>query len=116
MLLREQDMRRIDQPVDDAELVERNGDAESLVDIAILDYRNAQRLGCRVAIGARKSASAEFHAAVPADHDDRDVVQIRAFDRAEDRLPCGAGRLAGVGAARANIAICEEAKRPAEMR
>ena len=47
---------------------------------------------------------------------DRGVVQIRAFDRAEDRLSGGAGRLAGVGAARANVAMREEPERPAEMR
>ena len=116
MLRREQHMRRIDQTVNDAELVEGNGDPESLVHVTILDRRDAQRLGGGFAIRARKSAGAEFHAAVPADDDDRGVVQVRAFDRAEDRLAGGAGRLAGIGAARANVAVREEAERPAEMR
>jgi hypothetical protein len=116
MLLDENHMRRIDQAVDDAELVEGNGDPDALVNVMILDRRNAQRLRRRFAICAGQSAGTEFHAAIPADDDNRDVVQVRAFDRAEDRLAGGAGRLARVGAARANAAIREEPEGPTEMR
>jgi hypothetical protein len=43
-------------------------------------------------------------------------VQVNTFDRAEDRLARRSGRLAGVGAARANLTVREEPERPAEVR
>src|SRR6185436_2506539 len=65
-LLDQQNRRRIDEPVDAAEHVERDDDADAVIEVAVLELRLPQRLGGGVAVGAAEPAGAELDAAVPA--------------------------------------------------
>jgi len=116
VLRRKHHVRRVDEPINHAELIERDFDPEPLIDIAIANRRHAQRLRSRFAIRPRKTTRAELHAAVPSHDHHRHVVEIRSFDRAQDRLSGCTGRLARVGAPRPSLAIREEPECPAEMR
>jgi hypothetical protein len=52
MFAGEDDVRNIEQTVDDAELIEGHDDPEALVDVALGERCGPQRLGRRLAIGA----------------------------------------------------------------
>src|SRR5712691_2112156 len=98
LLLDQQYRRRLDETIGVRQAVERDDDAESIIEVPINGFSLTKRFRGGVAVCARQATGAEFHAAEPSDDHHRDVEEIGSFDRGENRPPGGSRRLARIRA------------------